>query len=227
VPSYPLSSKVSAIQQNDRMRTGRGFERLVNFTDAVVAIAVTLLVLPLVEIPGELKPDDTLSGILNEHGGDFGAFVLSFLVIWTFWTAHHHVMEYFRGYDYLLLRIHMLFLFTMISLPFSTQLLTGEHFDWAAPFYISTLLVSSLMLVAITWRGRRNPDLLYVDRAEVQRWLAQPLSVYRPIVLTLALVVSLFYPGWGTWLLLLLIFDNLVERLIAKARGLPPPDPED
>jgi len=209
------------------MRTGRGFERLVNFTDAVIAIAVTLLVLPLVEIPGELRPEDSWSDILDEHGGEFGAFVLSFLVIWTFWAAHHHVMEYFRGYDYLLMRIHMVFLFTMISLPFSTQLLTGEHFDWAAPFYLGTLLVSSLMLVAISARGRVKPELLHADRPEVQRWQAQPLSVYRPIVLTLALVVSLFEPGWGTYLLILLIFDNVVDRLIAKARGLPAPDPED
>ena len=81
--------------------------------------------------------------------------------------------------------------------------------------------------MAISWRGRSKPELLYLDRAEVQRWLAQPLSVYRSMVLALALVVSLFAPSWGTWLLLLLIFDNLVERLIAKVRGLPPPDPED
>jgi len=209
------------------MRTGRGFERLVNFTDAVIAIAVTLLILPLVEIPGDLRPEDTLGEILDEHGGEFGAFVLSFLVIWTFWAAHHHVMEYFRGYDYLLMRIHMVFLFTMISLPFSTQLLTGEHFDWAAPIYIGTLLVSSLMLVAISARGRAKPELLHTDRREVQRWQAQPLSVYRPIVLTLALVVSLFEPGWGTYLLILLLFDNVVDRLIAKSRGLPAPDPED
>jgi len=209
------------------MRTGRGFERLVNFTDAVIAIAVTLLVLPLVEIPGELKPDDTMGEILDEHGGELGAFVLSFLVIWTFWAAHHHVMEYFRGYDYLLMRIHMVFLFTMISLPFSTQLLTGEHFDWAVPFYIGTLLVSSLTLVAISARGRSKPELLHDDRAEVRRWLAQPLSLYRPVVLTLALVVSLFSPELGTYLLILLVFDNVVDRLIAKARGLPAPDPED
>jgi len=209
------------------MRTGRGFERLVNFTDAVIAIAVTLLVLPLVEIPGELKPGETIGDIFSDYGSEFGAFVLSFLVIWTFWAAHHHIMEYFRGYDHLLVRVHMVFLFTIISLPFSTQLLTGEHNDQAAPFYIGTLLLTSLMLVAISWRGRRKPELLHADQAAVQRWLKQPLSVYRPIVLVVALAISLFLPSWGLWLLLLLIFDNAVDRLIARMRGLPVPDSED
>ncbi len=36
------------------MQTERGFDRMVNFCDAVVAIAITLLVLPLVDIPSEL-----------------------------------------------------------------------------------------------------------------------------------------------------------------------------
>ncbi|MET0864256.1 MAG: TMEM175 family protein, partial [Nakamurella sp.] len=206
------------------MRTGRGFERLVNFTDAVIAIAVTLLVLPLVEIPGELEPNESIRDIFNEYGGEFGAFVLSFLVIWTFWAAHHHTIEYFRGYDFLLMRIHMVFLFTMISLPFSTQLLTGEHNDQAVPFYIGTLLVSSMMLVFISLRGRRKTDLLHTDRVEVQRWLRQPLSVYRPVVRAVALLVSLFFPGWGSWLLLLLLFDNVADRLVARIRHLPAPD---
>ncbi|MET0966071.1 MAG: hypothetical protein ABWZ02_06725 [Nakamurella sp.] len=81
--------------------------------------------------------------------------------------------------------------------------------------------------MAISWRGRSKPELLHADQAAVQRWLEQPLSVYRPIVLVVALAVSLFLPSWGLWLLLLLIFDNAVDRLIARMRGLPAPDPED
>lgn len=200
---------------------------MVNFTDAVIAIAITLLVLPLVEIPGELRGGESIVDIFRQYGGEFGAFVLSFLVIFTFWSTHHHNMEYFKGYDHLLVQLHMVFLFTVISLPFSTQLLTAESNDRAVPFYIGTLLVSSLMLAAISWRGRRKPELLHADKAEVQRWLHQPLSIYKPAVLLLALVVSLFLPTWGTWLLLLLIFDDLIDLIIARVRGLPPPDPDD
>ena len=114
------------IQQNTAMRTARGFERLVNFSDAVIAIAVTLLVLPLVEIPAELTADESFVDVLSDHRAELGAFLLSFLVIWTFWDAHHQIMEHFRGYDHAMMRLHMVFLFTLIPLPFSTQLISSQ-----------------------------------------------------------------------------------------------------
>ena len=209
------------------MRTARGFERLVNFSDAVIAIAITLLVLPLVEIPGELTPEDSFVDILSEYRGELGGFVLSFLVIWTFWDAHHQIMEHFRGYDHALMRLHMVFLFTLITLPFSTQLISKEADDRAVPFYIATLLITSLTLVGIALRGKRKPELLQTDRAEVRQWMDRPASWYNVIVLVFALVVSLIRPDWGTWALLLLLFGQLIDRLIARVRGKPAPDPED
>jgi uncharacterized membrane protein len=209
------------------MRTARGFERLVNFSDAVIAIAITLLVLPLVEIPGELGPGESLADVLSEYRSELGGFVLSFLVIWTFWDAHHQIMEHFRGYDHALMRLHMVFLFTLVTLPFSTELISRESDDRAVPFYVGTLLVTSLTLVGITLRGRRKPELLQTDRADVQQWLSRPVSWYNVIVLVFALGVSLIRPDWGTWALLLLLFGNLIDRLIAKVRGKPVPDPED
>lgn len=206
------------------MRTGRGFERLVNFSDAVIAIAITLLVLPLVDIPSEIEPDEGLRQILSDNAGELGGFVLSFLVIWTFWSAHHRIMEFFRGYDHLLMQLHMVFLFTLVSLPFTTQLLSSEANDQAVPLYLGTLLVSSVVLAGITARGRARPDLVHADRAEVQQWMRRPLALYRPVVLSVALVVSLFSPPVGLYLLLLLVFDNLVERLISRARGWTPPN---
>jgi len=203
------------------MRTARGFDRLVTFSDAVIAIAMTLLVLPLVEIPAELGPEVSLTDVLSEHRTELGAFVLSFLVIWTFWDAHHHLMEYFRVYDHTLMRLHMIFLFTLITLPFTTQLIASERMDQAVPIYIGTLLLTSLTLVGISLQGRRKPDLLLADRAEVQQWLTRPVSWYNPIVLVFALIVSLIWPEWGTWALLLLILDNLVELLISKIRHRP------
>ena len=76
-----------ALPQNGPMRTARGLERLIHFTDAVAAIALTLLVLPLTEIPGTLDGSGSFGEVFTEHFGELTAFGISFLVIWTLWRT--------------------------------------------------------------------------------------------------------------------------------------------
>lgn len=201
------------------MRTGRGFERLVNFSDAVIAIAATLLVLPLVEIPTEANAGDTIWQLLADNGDQLTAFVISFLVIWALWRAHHSMMEHFRGYDAAIVRLHMVWLFTIVVLPFTTQLMSGDAFSHSAmPLYIGTLLVSSITLLAMNVHGRAKPELLEQDHPEVQRWLAEPISYFVASVMVLALIVSLVAPQFGTYTLILLVFDGPFERVLRRLR---------
>jgi uncharacterized membrane protein len=204
------------------MRTGRGFERLVNFTDAVIAIAVTLLVLPLVEIPQELGEGEHLGEVFADHRAEFGAFALSFLVIWVLWLAHHHTMEYFKAYDSTLMRLHMIWLFTIVTLPFSTQLLsTEDNGDGEVPLYVGTLFLSSLILLGIAWQGRRKHELLHADRAEVQDWLSRRPSFYAAAVLGVSFVLSPFFPTPALFVLLLLLFESVADRITARLTGRP------
>jgi uncharacterized membrane protein len=202
------------------MHTARGFERLVNFSDAVVAIALTLLVLPLVEIPTELTDSQGLGELLSDNGGEIGSFALSFLVIWTLWSTHHRTMEYFHGYDGTLIRFHAVWLFTIVSLPFTTQLLnSSEYIDGAVPLYIGLLLVSALALFAMAWWGRRHQELLDLDREEIRAWAAEPTSFVTVGSLLVALVMSLAIPSVGAWPLLLLVLDDPIQRIVDRFRG--------
>lgn len=204
------------------MRTGRGFERLVNFTDAVIAIAVTLLVLPLVEIPQELAEGEHLGEVFAGHRAEFGAFALSFLVIWVLWLAHHHTMEYFKAYDPTLMRLHMIWLFTIVTLPFSTQLLsTQDNGDGEVPLYVGTLFLSSLILLGIAWQGRRKHELLHADRAEVQEWLSRRPSFFAAAVLGVSFALSPFFPTPALFVLLLLLFESVADRITARLSGRP------
>jgi len=80
------------------MRTERGFHRLVNFSDAVVAIAITLLVLPLVDSASGIGNTD-VHVFLRENWHQIFAFALSFLVIANFWWAQHQMLERVRSYN--------------------------------------------------------------------------------------------------------------------------------
>lgn len=201
------------------MRTGRGFERLVNFADAVVAIALTLLVLPLVDIPGELTNDTGLGDIWHEYQGQFLAFLISFLVIWNLWRTHHRILEMFRAYDRGLMTLQMIWLLTIVTLPFTTELLSSALTDRiGVPLYLANLLVSTAALFGMELRGRRHRELLHTDHAEVTAWLSEPTSWLTQAIIVLALVLSLFAPTAALWSLLLLTVDGVVEGWLSRRR---------
>src|SRR5689334_18648081 len=64
-----------------------GLGRVLTLTDAVVAIAMTLLVLPLVEVAGQVGTN-SIGAYLANHGNLFLSFAISFVVIYVFWAAH-------------------------------------------------------------------------------------------------------------------------------------------
>ncbi len=200
------------------MRTGRGFDRLINFTDAVVAIALTLLVLPLVDIPSDFTRGDTLGRIVSEHSQQFLTFLLSFVVIWKLWRAHHHLLEYFRNYDSRVMGLHLVWLFTIVILPFTTELVasTVVQLSGSVPVYLINLLISTVALFGIELRGRSHATDLLRDDPEVAEFRGQRTVPVVPAVMLLAVVVSFLYPAGGLWCLLLLIVAGPAEDRLRR-----------
>lgn len=201
------------------MRTRWGFERLITFADAVVAIAATLLILPLVEFATDLPEDQGLREVLGDHLGEIGGFALSFAVIWLLWTAHHREMEHFVSYDGAVLRLTLLFLFSIVALPFVTQLLTsGLYEKGSVPLYDGVLLAASLSLAGLAWWGRRHPELLDTDSAEVREWLARPTSLVTAVIVLVALLLSIVVPSVGSWPLIALVLSDRLDNLWVRLR---------
>ena len=168
------------------VRTERGFDRLVNFSDATVAIAMTLLVLPLVDLGGASGQHNTLWELLSANAYEIFGFVLSFLVIWSLWVNHHRVMEYFAHYDSTVMGLHLVWLLTMVTIPFTTQLLTNTDLLPARVRPRSTspscwCRRSPFTCSAFTADGTRS---CFSDRPEVTEWLAGPYTWTAVIVLT-------------------------------------------
>jgi hypothetical protein len=99
-------------------------ERLVFFSDAVFAIAITLLVLPLTE--AHTSPTSTWDGSCCACGRSFSASHLSFAVISNYWVAHHRTVRHIV--DARLVWLNLGFLLMIAFLPFPTAVL-GEHGD--------------------------------------------------------------------------------------------------
>lgn len=196
------------------MNTQRGFERLVNFSDAVVAIAATLLVLPLVDVVGPLR-DHTVWEVVADHRNDLVAFGLSFVVVYRLWLLHHQLYRGLRGYDTALIWTNFVWLLSIVFLPFATKLIaTGHGFEPdTSGLYIGTIAVAVTALLVQRIIVARNRDLEFDDVRGSTEVL--PAAVTTVMVFA-ALGLALLFPSVGLWFLSLFAFTGVVTTVIEQ-----------
>ncbi|WP_017200365.1 TMEM175 family protein [Arthrobacter sp. M2012083] len=188
-------------------------ERLQAFTDAVVAIALTLLILPLMESVGELADHDGTTGEwLAEEQYALLGFVLSFILIAVFWVHHHKLFHSVKRVDPGLLWLTVAWMFTIVVMPVATSLSTQMQSDWTQPLvYIGTLFATSLMLLLARAYLRAHPDLHTMDDADAVSGI-RASGIVSGLFL-LALVLALTIPGAGNWPLLVMLLSEPLQRL--------------
>jgi uncharacterized membrane protein len=194
----------------------RDVTRLVNLSDAVVAIAATLLVLPLVDQIDSM-PGATVAEMLDEAGQQFGAFVLSFVVVGRFWLIHHGVFNGVREMTGTLFWLNLVWLIGIVFLPYPTELIgvVGSDDVWAPVVYIGTLAVTGLAGLAMHAVIVRSPGLCAPGSVEHRDLVPGVVTVATMVV---ALLLALAVPAVGMWSLLLLVVAPLVTRLLTGRR---------
>ena len=135
-----------------RTNVDRDTGRLEAFSDGVIAVAITLLILD-VHVPN--VQTGLLQALLNQWPTYLG-YVTSFLVITIFWANHHNMFRYIQQVDYTLLVINAFFLMCIAFIPFATAVLTKyitspteQH--TAAIVYGATLLLNGILFNSIWW----------------------------------------------------------------------------
>jgi uncharacterized membrane protein len=197
------------------VRTERGLDRLVTFLDAVVAIAITLLVLPLIEVLDQRGADD-LATVLGDHLPQFGAFALSFVVIARLWLVHHHIVEWVGAYDPAFLWVSLAWAFTIVVLPFSTQVIAEFGADrLSVAVYVGTITASSALSTGLTVLVRRRAPLRRegVSAADVD---VVPAAIATALMV-LALVLGVVFRAVNLYALFVLFLSGPVERLVRRA----------
>ena len=189
----------------------KALDRLTAFSDAVVAIAITLVMLPLVDRAMEAESataffTDNVTGMMSA--------ALSFVVIATFWRANHATFVHAHGYNRLAGRLQTLWLATIVFLPVATALdLAGPAADRVGlGAYVGTMLLCGTILrvqaIALERAGLS-------DRAPeppLTRWIGT-------VLMAVALVLVLVFPQPGAlWLLVLLLEIPLGPLLSRRPR---------
>jgi uncharacterized membrane protein len=206
-------------QGKDR-RERRGVARINAFSDAVFAVAITLLILtidvPQISDPGEL------GSALRALWPKFEGFLISFVVIGAFWVSHHLIFELIERHRPLLLWINLLFLMFIVALPFSTDLMSEyNNSSIAVVFYDINLIAASLLLFLLWWYVSYRHNLIEegVDAALRKHLLLNYLTM--GAIFALSLGIAFISPSGSQYAYLLLIPNSiLLERM--KRRELYP-----
>ena len=201
------------------MRTDRGLDRFVTFLDAVVAIAITLLVLPLAEVIGGERAPAHVADVFTQNAAPFGAFLLSFAVIARLWRGHHRMVERVGGYDTAFVLVNLGWVLTIVFLPFATQLAAAYPVRerLAVGVYIGTIALSSILLAAAATLVWRRPAL---RREGISERDAFPRAAFLTTgLLVLAFVLGTAIQAVNYYALLLLLLTGPADRLLPRRRA--------
>jgi TMEM175 potassium channel family protein len=186
---------------------GRGLDRVLNFSDAVFAIAITLLVLNL-KVP-HLTGRDVNHRLLDALGHDSGllaGFVISFYVIARYWMSHHRLSILLRRVDTPFIVLNLVFLAFIVFVPFPTEVL-GVYggTTTAVVFYAGTMVPTGLLSWA-TWEYALRKGLDDGRAPAGTRRQAKLRNGYLVIVFAISIPVAFADPGAAQvmWALLVL-----------------------
>jgi len=117
--------------------------RLEAFTDGVIAVVITVMVLEL-HVPAAAS-----WAALLEDGTVFLSYILSFVYVGIYWTNHHHLFQLVRRVNGTVLWANLFFLFCLSLFPFSTAWLNKAQ---PGPAAVPTVFYGvTLLLTALSW----------------------------------------------------------------------------
>jgi uncharacterized membrane protein len=168
-----------------------GVDRVITFSDGVVAIAITLLILPLTEI--EAGKNASLIDVVAANWPALLAFALSFAVIANYWTIHQTIFRPVRRHDARLVLLNMLWLAAIVFLPFPTALIADGLEGGFATFYISSLLIITVLNILLANYLAHHPELTDSQATDDNRQHVIA-GVFNAAALLVAIIISLVSP---------------------------------
>ena len=216
----PRSPKIGGRGYPESEGRGLGFERLVFFSDAVFAIAITLLIID-VRVP-DLPPTPSEAAVREALGSllpKVFAYVLSFATIGLYWLAHWRRFRYIAAVNERLVEFNLVLLGLIAFIPFPTALM-GDQGDHVVSVVIYAISLSAAGIVGpLTWLYAWRAGLVLPDISARFARLAAFRGFSVPIVMLGSLpLLPLIGPGGVTvaWLLIVPVQIMLNRYLHAR-----------
>ncbi|MBL8886107.1 MAG: DUF1211 domain-containing protein [Phycisphaerales bacterium] len=192
---------------------GKG--RLEAFSDGVIAIIITIMVLEM-KVPAHA-----------EHFGDllplipvFLSYVLSFAYVGIYWNNHHHMLHATRHVNGAVLWSNLLLLFWLSLIPFVTGWMGENHFAPAPTALYGVVLLCAAVSYTVLQRAivachGRDSDLA--------RAVGRDLKGRVSLALYIAAIAAAFWNHWISWALYVLVAliwfipDRRIERTLHRS----------
>jgi len=202
----------TAVENSDVIeKDSFGLERLIFFSDAVFAIAITLLALDIrLPTPEGTLSDAALGRELLIIWPKYLSYVISFLVIGLFWIGHHRKFRYIQHYDRYLIMLNLLFLMSVAFVPFPTSLISEYGNRTATIFYAISITLAGLLLMCLWWYASSNFRLISANISLRQRRIETLRTLVIPVIFSLSIGLAYLDPDLAKFFWLLGIPASLI-----------------
>jgi uncharacterized membrane protein len=208
--SHPGEHPNSNLGEHPNSNLEREFEleRMILFTDAVFAIAITLLVIDI-KWP-DLADAPLTSGMLHLLKGtiwQFLAFLLSFVLIGQYWATHLQLFRLLRTYDQGLIKRNLLFLFFIVTFPFAAAGLAGHvQTNFLLPVFVYMFNLSFSQIahfLLCRYVFYQKPGLTVEGKMEEKKFLyirARYTAISITVLSLLLLILTLIFPEYSVYI---------------------------
>jgi uncharacterized membrane protein len=210
-------------QLHNELKKEFQLERMILFSDAVFAIAITILVIEIrvPDIPKELVTEQRLLQSLDNLIPKFVGFLISFMIIGLYWQVHHRMFGFVVNYTRRTLWLNLFFLLAVVLMPFSTAFYSE---------YVLRLLRTPIIVYVVNicflgfmnfflWKHLTNPKLNLTEGVTKEEdAIFSFRSIAVPVVFIIAAFVYFFNPVVAAFLPSLLpLFMRMITRRIRSS----------
>ncbi|NBP68560.1 MAG: DUF1211 domain-containing protein [Cytophagia bacterium] len=193
-------------------------ERTVFFSDAVFAIAMTLLVLEI-KLPSITEAESLgIDEILSNRIPNFICFAISFIVTALFWRAHMVTCTYVKSVNNRFVWINIWLLFFVVVMPFTTALYANYGFmdNIAFSLYCLNIAVIGIFNYLLMAHVIKTEDLIKTLGEAAVRW-SKRRALIVPVVFVLAIVLALVAPMTSRYaFILIFVLQAIGDRMYKK-----------
>jgi len=181
------------------------FWRLDTFSDAIFAVAMTLLVFafPIAGLPRDLS-QQAVQSLLQGLSNQFETFIISFLVVGAFWLSHHRVFDAIQRYDHVLVWLNFVFLLFIVFIPFPTAVLVSAQSSWLPVAFYAANIACAGFALTLTWVYASYRYQLIDARTPIREVRLRTLQgVIVPSVFLLSILIAFYSPRLAMYFWLL------------------------